>query len=110
MSWRPGTRRTSLNPGNWLNSMDNIISFVSSGRLGMKRIWLGGCSGMALGMDGADDAGAGGAGGAITGGAGLDFVGGGPEGASLAAAALDLFFFFPPSSSTGFGSLTVVVP
>lgn len=29
--------------------MDNIISFVSSGRLVKKRIWFGGCSGMAFG-------------------------------------------------------------
>lgn len=44
MSCRLGTRRTSLKPGNWLNSMDSIISFVSSGKLVRNRIWLGGCS------------------------------------------------------------------
>lgn len=69
MSWRPGTRRTSLKPGNlnatlrldsvstnkktpmnfravtdWLNSMDSMSSFVSSGRLVRKRMWLGGFS------------------------------------------------------------------
>lgn len=71
MSWRPGTRRTSLNPGNlntqqhnqpltnteiritkyrkgavtdWLKSMDSISSFVSSGRLVRKRMWFGGFS------------------------------------------------------------------
>lgn len=66
MSWRPGTRRTSLNPGNlnhthqqlgsafnrqacktrsrewvatdWLKSMDSMSSFVSSGRLVRKRM------------------------------------------------------------------------
>lgn len=45
ISCLPGTRRTSLKPGNWLNSIDNIIWFVSSGRLVRKRIWLGGASG-----------------------------------------------------------------
>lgn len=44
MSCRPGTKRTSLNPGNWLNSMLSIISLVSSGRFVRKRIWFGGCS------------------------------------------------------------------
>ena len=42
MSERPGTSLTSLNPGNWLNSMLSIISLVSAGRLVRKRIWLGG--------------------------------------------------------------------
>lgn len=49
MSWRFGTSRTSLNPGNWLNNMDNIISLVSSGRLVKNRIWLGGCSAVLVG-------------------------------------------------------------
>lgn len=43
-----GTRRTSLNPGNWLKSIDNIISLVSSGRLVKNRIWFGGCSAVEL--------------------------------------------------------------
>merc|ERR1719187_1671444 len=38
ISWRPGTRRTSLKPGNWLNNMLNIISLVSVGRFVRKRI------------------------------------------------------------------------
>lgn len=38
MSWRPGTNRTSLKPGNWLKSIDSIISFVSSGRLVKNKI------------------------------------------------------------------------
>lgn len=33
MSCRPGTSRTSLNPGNWLKSMESMSSLVSSGRL-----------------------------------------------------------------------------
>lgn len=36
----------------WLNNMDNIISLVSSGKLVRKRIWLGGCSGIAVGAAG----------------------------------------------------------
>lgn len=75
MSWRPGTKRTSLNPGNlcekprgethyefigedthihkhqwrrdatdWLKSMESMSSFVSSGKLVRKRMWLGGFS------------------------------------------------------------------
>lgn len=32
----------------WLNNMDSMISLVSSGRLVRNRIWLGGCSGIAL--------------------------------------------------------------
>lgn len=32
----------------WLKSMHNIISVVSSGRLVINKIWLGGCSGIAL--------------------------------------------------------------
>ena len=56
----------------WLNSMDSIISLVSSGRLVMKRIWLGGCSGRA----GAGTAGA--APPTAMGGAGAGTVGGGP--------------------------------
>lgn len=73
MSWRPGTRRTSLKPGNlkrthqqlgsaynrhkrakldlengfatdWLKSMDSMSSLVSSGKLVRKRMWLGGFS------------------------------------------------------------------
>ena len=38
--------------------MDNIISFVSSGRFVKKRIWFGGCSGIAVGPEGAAGAGA----------------------------------------------------
>lgn len=70
MSWRPGTKRTSLNPGNlntqqwlafhkntnknmnkcrkwvtdWLNSMESMSSLVSSGKLVRNRMWLGGFS------------------------------------------------------------------
>ena len=36
----------------WLNNMDNIISLVSSGKLVRKRIWLGGCAGIAVGVAG----------------------------------------------------------
>lgn len=48
ISWRFGTKRTSLKPGNWLNNIDNIISLVSSGKLVKKRIWFGGCSAVGL--------------------------------------------------------------
>lgn len=44
ISWRFGTKRTSLKPGNWLNNIDNIISLVSSGKLVKNKIWFGGCS------------------------------------------------------------------
>lgn len=37
----------------WLNNMDNIISFVSSGRFVKNKIWLGGCSGIVVGPAGA---------------------------------------------------------
>lgn len=46
ISERPGTKRTSLNPGNWLNNIDNIISVVSMGRFVKNKILLG-CSGAA---------------------------------------------------------------
>ena len=62
----------------WLNSMDNIISLVSSGRLVMNKIWLGGCSG----NTGVPLRAAGGVGGGTAGNAALSaadgIVGGGP--------------------------------
>lgn len=50
--------------------MDNIISVVSSGKLVMKRIWLGGCSGIVCttGADGGGAAAAGAVGWLICGG------------------------------------------
>lgn len=44
MSCLPGTRRTSLNPGYWTNSIWMSCSLVSSGRFVRKRIEFGGCS------------------------------------------------------------------
>lgn len=44
MSKRPGTRRTSLKPGNCTNNTCNIVSLVSGGRLVKNRMLFGGCS------------------------------------------------------------------
>lgn len=46
-SWYTKTRQVGTH---WLKSMLSIISLVSSGRLVRKRMWCGGCSGMAAGL------------------------------------------------------------